>query len=54
VTPLGELTVRWTGGEDLDLDSGLRIDEFEGVPPVDPDPTPAAHDTTDDTTGETP
>jgi segregation and condensation protein A len=52
VTPLGELSVRWIGGDDVDLESGLQIDEFEGVPlETTPDPT---HDTTDDTTEETP
>jgi segregation and condensation protein A len=30
VTPLGELTVRWTGGEDAEVDI---TDEFDGVPP---------------------
>jgi segregation and condensation protein A len=59
VTPLGELSVRWIGGDDLDLESGLQIDEFEGVPleatPADADPVDgSADDTTDDTTGETP
>jgi segregation and condensation protein A len=29
VTPLGELTVRWTGSDDDDFE----IDEFEGAPP---------------------
>ncbi|MBC9735457.1 segregation and condensation protein A [Nocardioides marmotae] len=32
VTPLGELTVRWTGDEDADVDDLVR-DEFEGAPP---------------------
>src|SRR3954447_16302485 len=32
VSPLGELTVRWTGSEDLDVDADVHIDEFEGVP----------------------
>jgi segregation and condensation protein A len=32
VTPLGELTVRWTGDEDADVDD-LITDEFEGAPP---------------------
>ncbi len=37
---LGELTVRWTGGDDA-VDVGAGIDEFEGVPetPVSPEPT---------------
>ena len=40
MTPLGELTVRWTGGEDDDIDI---TDEFDGVPPEaadDPDADP--------------
>jgi segregation and condensation protein A len=32
VTPLGELTVRWTGDEDADVDA-LVTDEFDGAPP---------------------
>jgi segregation and condensation protein A len=32
VTPLGELTIRWTGDEDADVDA-LVTDEFEGAPP---------------------
>ncbi|WP_435745869.1 segregation and condensation protein A [Nocardioides sp. SYSU DS0663] len=32
VTPLGELTVRWTGDDDTDVDE-LVQDEFEGAPP---------------------
>ena len=36
VTPLGELTVRWTGDDDADVDE-LVTDEFEGAPPVDDD-----------------
>ena len=32
VTPLGELTVRWTGDDDADVDQ-LITDEFEGAPP---------------------
>lgn len=31
VTPLGELTVRWTGDEDADVDE-LITDEFDGAP----------------------
>jgi segregation and condensation protein A len=33
VSPLGELTVRWTGGEDVETVAELDIDEFEGSPP---------------------
>jgi segregation and condensation protein A len=32
VTPLGELTVRWTGSDDADVEADFRIDEFEGTP----------------------
>ncbi|MCW2796038.1 segregation/condensation protein A [Nocardioides sp.] len=32
VTPLGELTVRWTGDDDADVDELIR-DEFDGAPP---------------------
>ena len=34
VTPLGELTVRWTGAEDGEVDIH---DEFDGAPPTDDD-----------------
>jgi segregation and condensation protein A len=34
VTPLGELTVRWTGAEDGDVEIN---DEFDGEPPADDD-----------------
>jgi segregation and condensation protein A len=45
VTPLGELTVRWTGEDDVDAEE-LVTDEFDGAPPEeapqsDPDPTEA-------------
>ncbi|MGB0098964.1 MAG: segregation/condensation protein A [Nocardioides sp.] len=32
VSPLGELTIRWTGDEDADVDE-LITDEFDGAPP---------------------
>jgi len=33
VTPLGELTVRWAGGDETDVEAELeRIDEFDGTP----------------------
>ena len=32
VTPLGELTIRWTGADDADVEE-LVQDEFEGAPP---------------------
>jgi len=38
VLPLGELTVRWTGGEESD-GAEFEIDEFDGAPP---EPTPEA------------
>jgi segregation and condensation protein A len=34
VTPLGELSVRWTGDDDVDVDA-LVQDEFEGAPAAD-------------------
>ena len=42
VTPLGELSVRWTGGEDAEVADDFQIDEFEGAPePAAPaEPTP--------------
>jgi segregation and condensation protein A len=40
VTPLGELTVRWTGDEDTSA-ADLVTDEFEGAPP-EPGTDPAA------------
>ncbi len=44
VTPLGELSVRWTGDEETSAEELVR-DEFEGAPP-EPDPA-AAGDTAD-------
>jgi segregation and condensation protein A len=46
VTPLGELTVRWTGDDDVDAEE-LVTDEFDGAPPEDqprpePEPDPEA------------
>ena len=38
VTPLGELTVRWTGSDDADVEIE---DEFDGAPPEVGDPDPA-------------
>jgi segregation and condensation protein A len=34
VTPLGELTVRWTGSDDEHGAEGFEIDEFDGAPPA--------------------
>jgi segregation and condensation protein A len=40
VTPLGELTVRWTGDDDVDAEE-LVTDEFDGAPPAEePAPEP--------------
>src|SRR4051795_7813865 len=40
VSPLGELTVRWSGGDDAESVDAFRIDEFEGVPdPAEPSPS---------------
>lgn len=53
VTPLGELTVRWTGDDDADVDT-LVTDEFDGAPPPDeatdgaPDTDEQPEDGTDD------
>jgi segregation and condensation protein A len=41
VSPLGELTVRWTGGEDAETVAELDIDEFEGSPEQSPEPQAA-------------
>jgi segregation and condensation protein A len=40
MSPLGELTVRWTGSDDLDVEADVHIDEFEGVPEPEPDSPP--------------
>jgi segregation and condensation protein A len=34
MSPLGELSVRWTGADDADFE----IDEFEGAPPAAEEP----------------
>jgi segregation and condensation protein A len=41
VTPLGELTIRWTGdaANDVDIDD-MVPDEFDGAPPEAPTPSP--------------
>jgi segregation and condensation protein A len=46
VSPLGELTVRWTGADDAEAVSDFRIDEFEGAPeqPSDETTTPEQED----------
>jgi segregation and condensation protein A len=43
MSPLGELTIRWTGSDEGEIEIN---DEFDGAPP--PDETPAAEETTDD------
>lgn len=50
VSPLGELTIRWTGGEDDEIEIN---DEFDGTPlPLDePAPDPGADTDTDTDTG---
>lgn len=48
VTPLGELTVRWTGEDDADVDE-LITDEFDGAPPeAEPEAEQAAEGVDDD------
>ena len=47
VTPLGELTIRWTGDEDADVDD-LITDEFDGAPPPDGAPQGEGTDDGDD------
>ncbi|MBZ5734123.1 segregation/condensation protein A [Nocardioides sp. TRM66260-LWL] len=43
VTPLGELTVRWSADDDVDLDAVVAAsDEFDGAPTDDPPATPGA------------
>jgi hypothetical protein len=32
MSPLGELSVRWTGSDDLDVEADVHIDEFEACP----------------------
>ncbi|HET7432145.1 MAG TPA: ScpA family protein [Nocardioides sp.] len=49
VSPLGELTVRWTGGDDAEVVDDLRIDEFEGLPEPAPDDTTAADEPAEQT-----
>jgi segregation and condensation protein A len=46
VTPLGELTIRWTGDDDVDAEE-LVTDEFDGAPPEAP---PGAEGTASETT----
>jgi segregation and condensation protein A len=48
VSPLGELTVRWTGGDGSEAVADLDIDEFEGAPEPTP-PVEATHPVQEDT-----
>lgn len=52
VTPLGELTVRWTGEDDADVDE-LITDEFEGAPPEAGDVPEGESDDRDDSRDST-
>lgn len=57
MSPLGELTVRWTGTADPDFEGGIQIDEFEGAPPeqIAAEPAePAGAETTRADSEETP
>ncbi len=45
VSPLGELTVRWTGSDDADAEDLIQ-DEFEGAPPE--TPAEPSHETPND------
>ncbi|WP_110183527.1 segregation and condensation protein A [Nocardioides solisilvae] len=45
VSPLGELTVRWTGSEEGDVEID---DEFDGAPPEEPAAGPSAPDVQED------
>lgn len=47
MTPLGELTVRWTGDDTVDVDD-LITDEFDGSLPVEEQGPPDAREKTDD------
>jgi len=50
VSPLGELSVRWTGGANGEAVSELRIDEFEGAPePARAEPTDETEDAEEET-----
>ncbi|HCB02753.1 MAG TPA: segregation/condensation protein A [Nocardioides sp.] len=53
VTPLGELTIRWTGDDDVDADA-LVTDEFDGAPPESTAETTAEPDADALATPETP
>src|SRR3954447_25917468 len=55
MSPLGELSVRWTGADDLDVEADVHIDEFEGVPEPDPsvEPDPSTQPDPSTEPGET-
>ena len=52
ISPLGELTVRWTGGEEPVTEVEFQIDEFEGAPADQAGPPPEEQENPDD--GEPP
>ena len=45
VTPMGELSVRWTGADDAEIEI---TDEFDGAPPEEPAAEPPADETDED------
>jgi segregation and condensation protein A len=45
MTPLGELSIRWTGTEDAEIEIN---DEFDGAPPDEPAPVDEPEETPDD------
>jgi segregation and condensation protein A len=49
VTALGELSVRWTGSDDADVDE-LITDEFDGTPPPDDDADDQSEEKTEEKT----
>jgi len=48
ISPLGELTVRWTGGEEPAVEVEFEIDEFEGAPADEAGPPPQEQENPDD------
>lgn len=51
VSPLGELSVRWTGEDDVDVETLVAAsDEFDGAPPADTPPADAPSDDTEEPT----
>jgi segregation and condensation protein A len=49
VSPLGELTVRWTGSDDADFEGIESIDEFDGAPEPGPESGGASVEVVDTT-----